>query len=66
MFVEDDDPIYDATDGAHPAWWRGQKHTTQLLCQMINEILDGRDDGSGVANEPWESTRRRLLALSRK
>lgn len=29
----------------------------------ILAILDGKDTGAGVANEPWESIRRRLLAL---
>jgi hypothetical protein len=58
-----DHPELDATDGAHPAWWRGHEHTTAVFCQEINKILDGKDDGVGVANEPWESTRRRLLEL---
>lgn len=29
----------------------------------VQEILDGKDRGDGVANEPWESIRRRLIAL---
>jgi hypothetical protein len=58
----EDNPEYDATDAAHPAWWRGHDHTTQTFCQAVNDILDGKDDGHGVANEPWESVRRRLLA----
>lgn len=56
-----DNSELDATDGAHPAWWRGHDHATKVFCQKVNEILDGKDDGSGVASEPWESTRRRLL-----
>ena len=31
--------------------------------EAVNRILDGKDTGSGTANEPWESTRRRLLLL---
>lgn len=60
-----DDPELDCTDGAHPAWWRGHDHTTIVFCKKVNEILDGKDDGHGVSNEPWESTRRRLLALAK-
>lgn len=29
----------------------------------VQEILDGKDRGDGVANEPWESIRRRLISL---
>ena len=32
----------------------------------ILSILDGKDTGAGVANEPWEGIRRRLLALVQK
>lgn len=56
-----DDSELDATDGAHPAWWRGRDHAVNVLCQKINEILDGKDNGEGVSSEPWESTRRKLL-----
>jgi hypothetical protein len=61
-----DDPELDATDGAHPAWWRGHDHTTKVFCQKVNEILDGKDSGHGTANEPWESTRRRIMELVRR
>lgn len=57
-----DNPDADCTDAAHPAWWRGHDRTAKSLCAQINAILDG-EDASGAANEPWESTRRRLVAL---
>lgn len=59
-----DDPELDATDLAHPAWWRGHEHSVATECQKINQILDGKDDGRGMAPEPWESTRRRLITLA--
>ena len=59
-----DIPELDATDGAHPAWWRGHNHTVNVLCQKINEILDGKDNGEGVSSEPWESVRRKLLSAA--
>jgi hypothetical protein len=58
-----DNPEYDATDGASPAWWRGHDHTTKVFCALVNDILDGKDDGSGANREPWASTRKRLLGL---
>ena len=60
-----DDPEMDATDFAHPAWWRGNDQGVIVLCGMINKILDGNDAGHGTSHEPWESTRRRLVALTR-
>lgn len=58
-----DDPAFDGTDLAHPAWWRGHDHTIAVVCQKLTEMLDGRDSGAGVANEPWEGVRRRILDL---
>ena len=55
-----DDPELDATDGAHPAWWRGHDHAVKAICQKINEIFDGEDNGEGASSEPWESVRRKL------
>lgn len=61
-----DDPEFDATDAAHPAWWRGHDHTAKAFCQHVNAILDGRDFVSGICSEPWESTRRRLASVAMK
>lgn len=40
------DPIWDATDGAHPAWWRGHDNgaegTAKLLLRVANGELDMR------------------------
>ena len=55
----------DGTPAAHPAWWRGHSAGVASLCQRIKEILDGSDDGSGVASEPWESVRRELIELKK-
>lgn len=58
-----DHPECDGTDAAHPAYWRGHDHAVAVLCQKVTEILDGKDDGKGIASEPWEPVRRRLMAL---
>lgn len=56
-----DDPEFDATDGAHPAWWRGHDHTSNVFCALVTKILDGKDDGGGFNHEPWHTLRRRLI-----
>ncbi len=58
-----DDTRLDGTQLASPAYWRGQNKAIATMCYMINKILDGRDDGTGIAQEPWESVRRRLLKV---
>lgn len=58
-----DDPECDGTDAAHPAYWRGHDHAVAVLCQKVTEILDGKDDGKGIASEPWEPVRRRLMSM---
>jgi hypothetical protein len=59
-----DDPEFDGTDFAHPAWWRGHEQTTAMVCQKVNEILDGKDDGKGENSEgPWRDLRKRLLKM---
>jgi hypothetical protein len=56
-------PFLDGTPDAPPAYWRGQEDCLNSLCKIINDILDGRNKCPGVTNEPWESTRRRILEL---
>ena len=34
-----DDPQCDATDFAHPAWWRGEEWSCNMFCKMIDKIL---------------------------
>ena len=42
-----DDPEMDATDGAHPAWWRGHDHTAVvMLAQAVNAL--GRVPETGL------------------
>jgi hypothetical protein len=43
-----DDPDLDGTDGAHPAFWRGQDDGVRGAVRVIKRALEGRDDGSGV------------------
>ena len=35
-----DNPEFDATDGAHPAWWRGNDHGWNKAQDKIKELED--------------------------
>lgn len=63
LLGEVDNPELDGTDAAHPAWWRGHEVSVYTLCQKVMDILNGKDDGSGAASDPWETVRRRLIAV---
>ena len=60
-----DDPELDCTDFAKPAWWRGEAYGSSAAIAAVTRILDGKDDGNGVANEPWQSVRTRLREVMR-
>lgn len=35
-----DDPTLDATDGAHPAWWRGHDHVAREMGRALDRARD--------------------------
>lgn len=59
-----DDPTTDATDGAHPAWWRGSDAGVAGAVRIINEALDGPLPLVGcVGGADLEAVRQRVAAL---
>jgi len=60
-----DDPSLDATDFAHPAWWRGNDAGVGTICGKVTELLDGKPL-AGVAREPWQTVRVRVANLVQK
>lgn len=50
-------------DAANEAELAAYDHAVYGMIAAVNDILDGRDDGRGTSNEPWESLRRRLIAF---
>ena len=58
-----DNPDADATDAAHPAWWRGHDQGVWSTCELLTKTLDGV--AGGVCREPLETVRRRIAALTR-
>lgn len=61
-----DDSQWDATDAAHPAWWRGEKYSAYQAAKLIANILSGEDICKGVMNEPLETMRRSVIKLKRE
>ncbi len=60
-----DSPIFDGTDAAHPAWWRGNDAGVAGAVMRIREVLDGTYDGRGVlGGADLEQLRRDVAALT--
>jgi hypothetical protein len=58
-----DYPVYDETAKAHPAYWRGKANGINAVLQVVANIMQGVDDGSGTNNhKELENMRRGLLA----
>ncbi|MHA1302516.1 MAG: hypothetical protein ACTSPI_02295 [Candidatus Heimdallarchaeaceae archaeon] len=60
-----DYPEYDATDDAHPAFWRGSKYSCWQATQLVKDILSGKDTGEGKMNEPAATMRNLILELKK-
>ena len=61
-----DDPEWDGTDYAHPAWWRGNDAGCNATVRRMLDALEGRDDGAGVlGSSEMERARRMILELVR-
>ena len=58
-----DDPRWDMTDAAHPAWWRGYDYGAQTTIREVAALLDGKTNERGISQEPWESLKRRLFTF---
>jgi hypothetical protein len=58
------DSEWDATDAAHPAWWRGNDYAYEMVCAKIHKVLAGEDKGEGAfGGKELEDIRRRILKL---
>lgn len=59
-----DDSLWDGTDAAPPAWWRGNDAGVLAIVRIVNEILDGKRSGPAHYGSPeLTDLHRRLLAL---
>lgn len=44
--ARNDDPQWDGTDAAHPAWWRGNDRGVEAVVEIISGVLDGKTPGT--------------------
>lgn len=44
VLVQEDDPAWDSTDAAHPAWWRGQEHAAKIWSERVETLMYERDE----------------------
>lgn len=61
-----DDPEFDSTDWAHPAWWRGDLHGLQSAARLIENIISGKEMGVGAMYEDADKLRQMVLGLVRE
>lgn len=50
-------------EGANEGEWAAYEHGCREMEAALARILDGEDTGAGIARDPWETLRRRVLAL---
>jgi hypothetical protein len=63
-----DNPFWDCTDGAHPAWWRGEEWGVKSMVRLVHEWLDKplSELESGTHYEDVQALKERILDLRRK
>ncbi len=63
-----DNPFWDCTDGAHPAWWRGQEYGCKAIVRIVNEWLDETLDEMmvGVSQPAIQALKERIHDLRTK
>ena len=58
-----DQPEFDNTPRAHPAFWRGKNIGINNVLEIFSNIMMGHDNGSGVNNHTGiEAMRQGILA----
>lgn len=60
-----DQPQYDNTPKAHPAYWRGKARGINDVLAIVSDIMMGKDDGSGSNNHKDIETMRQSLLVWR-
>jgi len=67
-YTQVDNPFWDGTDGAHPAWWRGNDRGVQIMVNIINGWLDKPLDKmiSGTYQKPIQDLRERIYQLRKQ
>lgn len=59
-----DDPTFDATDGAHPAWWRGHDYVSARFKEELDNARKERDEAlTRIARAEIDGARKALDAV---
>ena len=56
-----DNPVFDDTPRAHPAFWRGKSTGINAVLKIVADVMNGVDDGSGTNNHEQIERMRRAL-----
>lgn len=56
-----DNPVFDDTPRAHPAFWRGKSAGINAVLKIVADVMNGVDDGSGANNHEQIERMRRAL-----
>ncbi len=58
-----DDPEWDCTDFAHPAWWRGEQHGSLMVCLKVLELIKNGDTGGKFSDPRMNEMRDKIAAM---
>ena len=61
--IRDDDPQWDGTDAAHPAWGRGQDAAIAVMCRKILAWTRGEEREGCHGSPAIDAARDAVLAL---
>lgn len=48
-YTKEDNPFWDGTPAAHPAWDRGMQHTTKIITRKLQDIVLGPDSSEDLS-----------------
>jgi len=65
-YTAEDNPFYDATDGAHPAWWRGSDYSIDRVVETLHNLLDGKQGPFTTPCAELNRLSERILKLMEK
>ena len=68
-YTKVDNPFWDCTDGAHPAWWRGEEYSIKMMIKKVNEWLDEPIDKLTAGSYGYpdlQGLKERIIDLRRK
>ena len=67
-YTAEDNEFWDCTDGAHPAWWRGEKYGVESMIRKVDQWLDGTLDEMmiGFSHPKVEALKERIHDLRTK